>query len=96
MKRIMILGIAVMVLASLGCAQENLRQSQQAQLPQPAASHVNMQMPQVPHQPQYPANQMPQTSGHPMGAPVGTYAYPYYTTRAPRDFLMKNPPTIGR
>jgi hypothetical protein len=24
-----------------------------------------------------------------------TYAYPYYTTRAPRDFLMDNPPTIG-
>ena len=56
MKRIMILGIAVMVLASLGCAQENLRQSQQAQLPQPAASHVNMQMPPA-AQSQYPANQ---------------------------------------
>jgi hypothetical protein len=24
-----------------------------------------------------------------------TYAYPYYTTRGPRDFLMDNPPTIG-
>ena len=24
-----------------------------------------------------------------------TYAYPYYTTRAPRDFLDPNPPTIG-
>ena len=23
------------------------------------------------------------------------YAYPYYTTRAPRDFLSKNPPSIG-
>lgn len=23
------------------------------------------------------------------------YAYPYYTTRGPRDFLMKNPPSIG-
>lgn len=27
---------------------------------------------------------------------MGTYAYPYYTTRAPRDFLMANPPSIGR
>ena len=26
---------------------------------------------------------------------VPTYAYPYYTTRAPRDFLDPNPPTIG-
>ncbi len=24
-----------------------------------------------------------------------SYAYPYYTTRGPRDFLMKNPPSIG-
>src|SRR5688572_18513002 len=23
-------------------------------------------------------------------------AYPYYTTRGPRDFLLNNPPTIGR
>ena len=33
------------------------------------------------------------------GAPGGSapqYAYPYYTTRGPRDFLMMNPPTIGR
>ncbi len=27
------------------------------------------------------------------GAQVG---YPYYTTRGPRDFLLNNPPTIGR
>jgi hypothetical protein len=27
--------------------------------------------------------------------PSGTYAYPYYTLRAPRDFLLNNPPTIG-
>jgi hypothetical protein len=25
----------------------------------------------------------------------GTVAYPYYTTRGPRDFLAKNPPSIG-
>lgn len=29
------------------------------------------------------------------GPPVGQTAYPYYTTRGPRDFLMANPPTIG-
>jgi hypothetical protein len=85
MKRLMVLGIAVMVLTSLGCARENLRQSQQAQLPQPAAA-----------QQQYPGNQMPQAGRAPTGAPVGSNAYPYYTTRAPRDFLMKNPPKIGR
>ncbi len=31
----------------------------------------------------------------PHGNPSPQYAYPYYTTRGPRDFLMKNPPTIG-
>lgn len=33
-----------------------------------------------------------------IGPGTGTapsYAYPYYTTRGPRDFLMKNPPSIG-
>ncbi len=30
------------------------------------------------------------------GPPVGTYAYPYYTLRGPRDFLIDNPPSIGR
>lgn len=48
-------------------------------------------------------------NGHPYGGAIphtaqapgnGTgmapaYAYPYYTTRGPRDFLMKNPPSIG-
>lgn len=29
------------------------------------------------------------------GPPVGQTAYPYYTTRGPRDFLQNNPPTIG-
>jgi hypothetical protein len=28
-------------------------------------------------------------------APAGAVDYPYYTTRGPRDFLAKNPPSIG-
>ena len=31
----------------------------------------------------------------PAGPPTGAVAYPYYTTRGPRDFLAKNPPSIG-
>jgi hypothetical protein len=31
----------------------------------------------------------------PAGPPTGTYAYPYYTVRAPRDFFMDAPSTIG-
>jgi len=30
------------------------------------------------------------------GTAAAQVAYPYYTTRGPRDFLMNNPPTIGR
>jgi hypothetical protein len=29
------------------------------------------------------------------GPPTGTVAYPYYTVRGPRDFLLDNPPSIG-
>ena len=29
------------------------------------------------------------------GPPSGATAYPYYTVRGPRDFLAKNPPSIG-
>ena len=31
-----------------------------------------------------------------MGTMPTTVGYPYYTTRAPRDFLDSNPPSIGR
>ncbi len=30
------------------------------------------------------------------GPPSGAVAYPYYTHRGPRDFLLDNPPSIGR
>ena len=31
----------------------------------------------------------------PAGPPTGAVAYPYYTTRGPRDFLARNPASIG-
>jgi hypothetical protein len=31
----------------------------------------------------------------PAGPASGAVTYPYYTTRGPRDFLAKNPPSIG-
>ena len=42
------------------------------------------------------ANSQPPGAGGPAGAPAAQVAYPYYTARGPRDFLMDNPPTIGR
>ena len=32
----------------------------------------------------------------PQGPPTAAVAYPYYTLRGPRDFLIDNPPSIGR
>jgi hypothetical protein len=34
--------------------------------------------------------------GGAQGSQTAQVAYPYYTTRGPRDFLLDNPPTIGR
>lgn len=42
------------------------------------------------------AGEIPHTAEPPMMGPgAPQYVYPYYTTRGPRDFLMKNPPSIG-
>lgn len=36
-----------------------------------------------------------QEAAAPAGPATGAVTYPYYTTRGPRDFLAKNPPSIG-
>ena len=38
----------------------------------------------------------PSGAGGVGGGQVAQVAYPYYTVRGPRDFLVDNPPTIGR
>ncbi len=47
------------------------------------------------HVARLPHGTMQQQMQGPGGPPSPTVAYPYYTTRAPRDFLMANPPGIG-
>jgi len=47
------------------------------------------------HDCQTPYTQPFADSGMPGGPMTPTYGYPYYTTRAPRDFLACNPPSIG-
>jgi hypothetical protein len=46
----------------------------------------------VPHLPPGYVHQQLDGTG---GPPTATYAYPYYTLRAPRDFLLNNPPPLG-
>jgi len=44
-----------------------------------------------------PGDQSGGAGGSGMAGPQGaTVAYPYYSVRGPRDFLLDNPPTIGR
>jgi hypothetical protein len=47
------------------------------------------------HVARLPHGYMEQQMAGPQGPPTPTVAYPYYTTRAPRDFLLDNPPGIG-
>jgi hypothetical protein len=46
--------------------------------------------------PGYPHHHFSRSYVGPQGPPTAQVAYPYYTTRGPRDFLLDNPPSIGR
>jgi len=46
--------------------------------------------------PGYPHHHLHREYVGPQGPPTAQVAYPYYTVRGPRDFLMDNPPSIGR
>jgi hypothetical protein len=46
--------------------------------------------------PGYPHHHFSRNYVGPQGPPTAQTAYPYYTLRGPRDFLIDNPPSIGR
>ena len=46
-------------------------------------------------QPKEPAEQPAEQPAAEAGPPTGAVTYPYYTVRGPRDFLAKNPGSIG-
>jgi hypothetical protein len=46
--------------------------------------------------PGYPHHHLQREYVGPPGPPTAQVSYPYYTVRGPRDFLMDNPPSIGR
>ena len=46
--------------------------------------------------PGYPHHHFHREYVGPQGPPTAQVAYPYYTVRGPRDFLVDNPPSIGR
>ncbi|MBA62037.1 MAG: hypothetical protein CMJ76_06685 [Planctomycetaceae bacterium] len=92
MKRFLALGAICLALSTVGCAQNQMRSSQHQMMQNPMqATQASVQAPAPQHG--YPHNHMLQNA---QPSQTGTYAYPYYTTRSPRDFLQSNPPTIGR
>lgn len=95
MRRMMLTIAAVAALGASGCATlptQDGHTYETAPSPCENCAHPLHQRPTyVGH---LPHGYMNDNAG-PMGPQSPTYAYPYYTTRAPRDFLMANPPTIG-
>jgi len=97
MRQMFLLLAAVALIASSGCKvlEKNCSNCGQKQaMMQQAPQQMMQQTPQQVMQAQAMApatNPMMQQSGPATAA----YAYPYYTVRGPRDFFMKNPPSIG-
>ena len=104
MRQVFLLLAAVALIAGSGCKmleknctncgqkQARMQQAPQQmmqQAPQQVMQAQAQQMMQA--QAMAPANPTMQQAG-PAGA---AYAYPYYTVRGPRDFFMKNPPSLG-
>ena len=96
MRQMFLLLAAVALIASSGCKvlEKNCsncgqKQARMQQAPQQVMQAQAQQAMQA--QAMAPGNPMMQQSGPATAA----YAYPYYTVRAPRDFFMKNPPSIG-
>ena len=101
-RQMLIVCVSAALLMSSGCNllqkrctncgknQATMQQTAQAGMyPQAMQAQGTPQMMQA--QAMAPASpMMPQA-----GPNSAAYAYPYYTVRAPRDFLMKNPPSIG-
>ena len=100
MRQMFLLLATVALIASSGCKmlekncsncgqKQAMMQQTPQQMPQQVMQAQAQQVMQA--QAMAPANPMMQQSGPATAA----YAYPYYTVRGPRDFFMKNPPSIG-
>lgn len=86
MRRMLFVIATLVVMSGVGCNSHNLVQNR--------CSQCNGNAHAADHVPRLPPGGGGAGGGM-SGPAVGAYAYPYYTTRAPRDFLNPNPPTIG-
>lgn len=93
MKRVVLtLALAGVSLLGTGCEHHNLARNGGRHGACPPAGSAAC-YPKPAHIPVLPHGYEQQTG--PAGPPTATYAYPYYTIRGPRDFLLNNPPSIG-
>ena len=97
MKRVLGLLLIGLIVTATGCNQMQHRKSATMQGPGAEQRLGPVSSDYIPplnpgwHAAQ---GQMPMQGMH-SGPQTAATAYPYYTTRAPRDFLAPNPPKIG-
>jgi hypothetical protein len=96
MKRALLL-VAFVCLTNFGCqihtrhmAKDGCQDCGPGGKGQYASCHAQRRADYVPQIPHHYYKQV-----GPAGPPTAAYAYPYYTTRGPRDFFLNNPSTIG-
>ena len=104
MRQVFLLLAAVALIAGSGCKmlEKNCtncgqKQARMQQAPQQMMQHAPQQAMQAQAQQMMQAQAMaPANPAMQQAGPAGAaYAYPYYTVRGPRDFFMKNPPSLG-
>jgi hypothetical protein len=93
MKTVFLTGAALVALWASGCTHHNLACNDCSS----CDGCQSIGRPHMPGQPAY-VGHLPhhQSNVGPAGPPSASFAYPYYTTRGPRDFLQANPASIGR
>ena len=91
MKRVLILlALVASLLGTVGCHRDRhmvRRGCGNAYCDRCGGGGAGTRVPRLPH------GYAEQTG--PAGTMTGQYAYPYYTTRGPRDFLVNEPSSIG-
>lgn len=92
MRRMLLVLAALVVMGGVGCNHHNLVNERCSSCNGHNARSADY-VPHLPHQGHQ--GQQGNGGGGMGGGPAGAYAYPYYTTRGPRDFLNPNPPSIG-
>jgi hypothetical protein len=100
MKRALLF-VAIACLASLGCQSHSRMANRACPTCGPLAAHRSHALAGSGCNPRNSPDYVPYIAKdyhqqmEPAGPPTAANAYPYYTTRGPRDFLLSNPAPLG-